>query len=172
MQPINQPQPATCFTVDQALSPDQSAALIARANALGFSETSGLYPPSYRNNARLVLDDEQLAHTLFQRLRPHLPAKQGDWTLDGINPRFRLCRYTDGQAFRIHRDGVHHGPDGTESKLTFMVYLNDAGAFVGGHTRFFADRSPTNPTLRIAPKAGTLIVFDHTLWHDGEDKKH
>jgi len=168
MQPINVDLPATCFTLAEALSRVEVQDIIDLATDVGFTPTAGLYPASYRDNDRLVLEDADLAAKLFERLRPHLPRQLGSWTISGINPRFRLCRYRDGQAFRIHRDGVHHGDDGSESKLTFMVYLNDAGEFTGGRTRFFRDRDPTEPLLEIAPRAGTLIVFDHALWHDGE----
>jgi WD40 repeat protein len=51
-----------------------------------------------------------------------------------------------------------------------MVYLND-DAFSGGETLFFAGRSAAmlgqDATLCLRPRKGSLIVFDHALWHAG-----
>ncbi len=158
--------------IPDALGPAECQRLIARARAQGFRSASPAYPPSYRNNDRLVLDDDELAASLFARLRAHLPQHLtidgAGWTLVGLNPRFRFCRYHAGQRFSIHRDGVQHRGDREQTLLTFMVYLNGADAFEGGATRFFASRDPDGPvTAEIPPRAGALIVFDHTLWHDG-----
>lgn len=163
----------TCYLIRDALDPATCATLIAEAEARGFRSAASAYPPSYRTNDRQVLDDPDLARRLLARCAALLPeqleADGARWRLDGLNTRLRLCRYGVGQAFGRHRDGVHHeGPD-RRSMLTFMVYLNDAAAFGDGHTRFFASRAEDAPiTLQIAPRAGTLIVFDHSLWHDGE----
>ena len=156
------------------LTPAERGRLIARAEEIGFRSPAPEYPPSYRNNDRLVLDDPALAGRLMERLAPHLPARlrvEGrDWRPSGLNERFRLCRYRPGQRFGIHRDGVHRREDGQRSLLTFMVYLNGAGEFRGGSTRFFPTRgAPASSTVALAPTAGTLILFTHDLWHDGEE---
>jgi WD40 repeat protein len=57
--------------------------------------------------------------------------------------------------------------------LTFMIYLNDGSEFSGGDTLFFANgprASPdANPVVaRVRPKMGSLILFDHGIWHAGE----
>ena len=57
-----------------------------------------------------------------------------------------------------------------ESKLTFMIYLNDGMA--GGETRFFMDieqafQQPPCPYLSVQPKAGMALVFLHSIWHEG-----
>jgi WD40 repeat protein len=50
-----------------------------------------------------------------------------------------------------------------------MVYLNSALEFEGGATRFFPSSDATGaPLASVSPRAGSLIVFDHSLWHDGE----
>jgi hypothetical protein len=146
--------------------------LIARAEGGGFRSPAPEYPPSYRNNDRQVLDDPVLAARLLERLRPHLPERireDGvDWRLCGLNERLRLCRYRPGQRFGIHRDGVHYREGGRQSRLTFVVYLNDAAEFTGGSTRFFPARGAP-PASSVLPVAGTLILFTHDLWHDGEE---
>ena len=154
------------------LSRAECRELIARAEGRGFRSPEPEYPPSYRNNDRQVLDDPALAARLLERLRPHLPERiheaGRDWRLCGLNERLRLCRYRPGQRFGIHRDGVHYREGGRQSRLTFVVYLNDAGEFAGGSTRFFPARGAP-PEASVPPVAGTLILFTHDLWHDGEE---
>jgi len=145
------------------LTRDECRQTIAAAEAKGFEGMGPRYPGGYRNNDRALLDDKALAARLFDRLRPHLPAEYGDWRLEGLNSRFRFCRYREGQQFTKHRDGAWAPSADERSWLTVMLYLNDAGEFVGGATRFFDDAPES-----IAPREGQAIVFDHRQWHDGE----
>lgn len=161
---------ATCFVVPGALSPERCRALCQEAQRRGFRSPSAAYPPSYRTNERLVVDDPSLAAGLEVSLAAYLPSTwRGDdglpWPVSSINERVRFCRYREGQWFSRHRDGVFHRTAQERSALTIMVYLNDD--FEGGHTRFFAGPHDRTPTWRYRPRAGSLIVFDHRLWHDG-----
>lgn len=181
---IERPLPASlgaCTLIHGFLDAGECAALIAAAEARGFAGAGSDYPPSYRNNDRQVVDDEALAQRLFERLHRHAPAELSDadgarWRLDSLNPRLRLCRYRPGQRFAIHQDGVHHRGPRLRSRLTFMIYLTDGAEFAGGDTVFYAggpgrggdtDGAPP-PLARVRPRAGTLILFDHALWHAGE----
>ena len=161
----------TCTVLPNLLEDKECQAWIARLEGDGFQQTGGDYPPSYRDNDRLILDDPALARQLFQRLRPHLPPtlERGSqrWFLKGLNSRFRSCRYRDGQAFTRHRDGAH-AEGSCRSLLTLMLYLNDASQFEGGSTRFYRDRWSESVEREVPPRAGQGIVFDHALWHDGE----
>lgn len=173
----------TCVLIPGFLSTAECDALIEAAEGRGFTSAELDYPPSYRNNDRQVLTDEQLAARLLRRLREGFPGGierllPGDlipnWRLEGINERFRLCRYQPGQRFHIHQDGVHHRGSDCRSMLTFMVYLTDGDDFEGGDTLFFAagpqaGEGKSNLVARIRPRAGSLIVFDHSIWHAGEE---
>ncbi len=161
------------------LSATESRAYIDLSEARGFAAAESDYPPSYRNNDRLVLDDAAMAERLFARLRPLVPptmeitGRDGGlqtWRIAGLNERIRFCRYLPGQRFSIHQDGVHHRAPGLESKLTFMIYLTDSELFEGGDTLFYSGGPGSAPAVvsRIRPRAGSLIVFDHALWHAGE----
>lgn len=156
----------------ELLSPAECRDFINRAETTGYQAMQGDYPPSYRNNDRVVIDDPELARTLFARFRYTLPDRleRGGqtWQLVGLNSRFRGCRYSGGQQFTRHRDGAHSEPDGAKSFLTLMLYLNDHSEFEGGHTRFYEDRWTQEIARSVPPAAGTGIVFDHTLWHDGQ----
>lgn len=173
MKPEAVPGLPGCYLVRNFLSREECSRLISRGRQLGYRKPDPVYPPSYRNNERLVVDDKDLAATLYQGLNSALAPltdEQGhNWLPIGINERIRFCRYLPGQFFGIHQDGVHHRTSRVQSRMTFMVYLNDSAEFSGGATRFFANRSPDSQTVvQIAPECGTLILFDHSLWHDGE----
>jgi WD40 repeat protein len=164
-----------CRLIPGTFTKTECLSLIRRAQSVGYSKASLYYPPSYRNNERLVIDDHEFADRVFRRVRGQLPQIITDpdrtqWKLVGINERFRLCRYESGQFFKIHRDGVYHRNDKIQSKLTFMVYLNGREEFDGGLTRFFESRDPQSQVIAsIPPLAGSLIYFDHDLWHDGQE---
>lgn len=166
MQPIYSPLPSerTAFLVSDLLDGEECARLVADGTP-GFRPTGRDYPASYRDNDRLVRDDPGLAAALFARLRAHLPERLDGARLVGLNPRFRFCRYRDGQRFRVHRDGAHAEGPRVRSRLTVQVYLDEG--FAGGRTRFFGSRFGEE-TFAVSPRRGTAIVFDHALWHDGE----
>ncbi|NBF12605.1 2OG-Fe(II) oxygenase [Pseudomonas sp. Fl4BN1] len=166
-----------CILVHGFLSASECEALVEAAEKLGFANAGSDYPPSYRDNDRIVADDPALAGRLFERLThcasraPGLGAMLDEdrWRMVGVNERLRFCRYRPGTQFRAHQDGVHHRQH-TQSRLTFMIYLND-DAFSGGETLFFEGRSAAmsgrNARLCLRPRKGSLIVFDHALWHAG-----
>ena len=172
-----------CTVVPEFLTPQECRELIALAETKGFHGASTDYPPTYRSNDRLVYDDESLSMRLFKRLRgfaPEVLESHGDrgsetWRLDGVNERLRFCRYAPHQQFNIHQDGVHHRGFNRRSLLTFMVYLTDGTDFSGGDTEFFSDgpraaragSAQPEVVARIRPKIGTLILFDHRIWHAG-----
>lgn len=171
-----------CWLFPDFLSPSECDAEIASAQAHGFVRADADFPPSYRNNRRLVLDDPSRTEALYARLLTRLGADAlvrdahgRRWRPTGVNPRLRYCRYEPGEAFHLHQDGVRHERDGRRSFLTFMIYLDDPDRFEGGATRFFAhgpegDGNGDHPVLlSLRPPRGSLIVFDHDLWHDGAE---
>ena len=154
------------LTLDDVLSGPECAALIARIEAAGPSEApittaTGIAMRSdIRNNTRVMFDDPGLAATLFERVRPHVPARlEEDWVLCGANERLRCYRYAAGQYFAPHFDGAFTRNTNERSLLTFMVYLNECEA--GGHTGLI------DLELEISPRAGRALVFNHFLLHEG-----
>jgi WD40 repeat protein len=170
-----------CEVFEHFLSPAECRGLIERVESTGFAAASDDYPPSYRNNDRLVVDDPTLAAQLFHRLQQHAPqvlpaadavSSHEHFALARLNERIRFCRYRAGQEFTIHQDGVYHADEQHQSRLTFMIYLTDGDDFGGGDTLFYA-RGPTAhgaPAVvaRVRPRIGMLILFDHSVWHAGE----
>ncbi len=184
---VNHPLPSGmgfCAVISEFLSSAQCQALIDRGDANGFRSANTDYPPSYRNNERWVVDDAALAQVMGERLTAvwqlsgldqRHDESSGGWRFDSVNERFRFCRYQADQAFHIHQDGVHQRGPMLQSRLTFMIYLTDGDDFEGGDTLFFAGGPGTNvdgqshpPVVaRVRPRRGSLILFEHHLWHAG-----
>lgn len=171
------PSAGFCALVHDFLSAAECTALITRMEAFVFRAANSDYPPTYRDNDRLVCDDAALAQQLFQRLGTHVPQQRkledSTWHLQELNPRLRACRYRAGQQFRIHQDGVYHVSARRRSLLTFMIYLDGPESFDGGDTVFYAGGPRAQECVqpaeigRLTPRRGSLIVFDHALWHAG-----
>lgn len=169
-----------CLLVPNFLTQAECQELIALSEGRGYVTAETDYPPSYRNNHRHVSDSSDLAARLTERLRGHAPATLiadgREWSFDGINERFRFCRYQAGQRFNVHQDGVHHRGPGCRSHLTFLVYLTDGTAFSGGDTVFYAQGPADHghggepcELGRVRPQAGSLLLFDHDIWHAGDE---
>ncbi len=161
------------FVIHNFLSEEECAALIRRSEAAAYEPgtVGGVVNENFRNNERVIVDDESLASDLFQRAHPFLPAVFDGHHLVGFNERWRFYRYQPGQTFQPHRDGSYlRMTTGDKSEVTMMIYLNEE--MVGGETRFFADadhafQHPPSPYLSVQPKTGMALVFEHAIWHEG-----
>ena len=163
------------WTLSDVLTPEECRQLSDRAEALGFTSAVGRRRegaqmlPELRNNDRAALDDPALADRLWERVRDYVPAEVEGWQAVGLWANFRFYRYDPGQRFKRHRDGTETGPDGTRSRFTFLLYLNDGCE--GGET-IFSDYVPGEAgtevrEIRIAPQAGSGLFFLHRRWHEG-----
>ena len=159
---IAHPIPAAlgyCAVIEEFLSAAECRSLIELAERHGFGSAALNYPPTYRNNDRLVHDDADPASRFYERLRPFAPAviERGvgeRWHLQGVNDRLRFCRYRPQQQFNIHQDGIHHRNTTHRSLLTFMVYLTDGETF----------RAVTLNFLRTAPVRHQSETRDLRSW--------
>ena len=146
------------------LSDESDTMLSERSNS--FKSAISHYPVYYRNNDRLVEDNDTLSKQFFEKLRKF--NINGLDEITGVNNRFRFCRYQKNQLFSKHQDGVHYPNDRQESKYTFLLYLNQDD-FTGGNTEFFTSKYDESPTKIITPKKGKLVIFDHRIWHQGAE---
>lgn len=161
------------FVIHHFLSEEECAALIRRSEALAYEPgmVGGVVNENFRNNERVLVDDEFLASNLFQRAQPFLPAVLEGHHLVGFNERWRFYRYQPGQTFQPHRDGSYlRMKTGDKSEVTMMIYLNER--MVGGETKFYASADhaflqPSVPYLSVQPKTGMALVFEHAIWHEG-----
>jgi predicted 2-oxoglutarate/Fe(II)-dependent dioxygenase YbiX len=153
------------FTLDDVLTRDECAALIARIDAANPEVapiTTGagfVMRPDIRNNERAIIDDVALARDLFARVEAVLPSPLFGKRPVGANERFRCYRYQPGQRFAPHYDGAFARNEHERSELTFMVYLNDG--FTGGHTAFL------DFDVSAVPRAGSALLFQHQVLHEG-----
>ena len=167
-----------CFVIPSLFSKTECEQLLNSEIKNSFQKAISNYPTYYRNNDRFVIDNDDLANQLFEKVKPYLPetieinsaiqAENGVWHLKELNNRLRFCKYSANQYFHRHLDGVHYRNDTTQSKLTFMIYLNSATEFEGGRTLFFKTKETNEIWASYIPKQGDLIVFDHNVWHEGE----
>jgi prolyl 4-hydroxylase len=159
------------FVIHDFLSGAECAELIRRSDGLAWETgtVGGEVVDAVRNNERVLFDDPLLAGDLYRRARPFLPDEVDGLVLVGFNERWRYYHYRPGQTFKPHRDGVYQRLETwEESRLTFMVYLNDQMA--GGQTRFFAGLHEAfggHPYLSVRPTEGAALVFAHRIWHEG-----
>ncbi|MBD2207623.1 2OG-Fe(II) oxygenase [Calothrix sp. FACHB-1219] len=161
------------FTLDNILSPEECAEYITLTENIGYTDAPittirGFeIRPDIRNNQRVILDVPERAFDLWQRVSNYIPSTMGRWQAVGLNERFRFYRYDPGQRFALHHDGSYQRPNGEESLLTFMIYLNEG--FDGGETRFHL--SPRYyehlPTMAVVPVTGMALCFVHELVHEG-----
>ncbi|HVF85245.1 MAG TPA: 2OG-Fe(II) oxygenase [Abditibacteriaceae bacterium] len=161
--------PNQIFTIANFFSPEERARYIEQSEGAGYEEAAvgtrfgQETRKDVRNNERLILDDENLAEELWQRLVPFAPSPLWKRNAVGLNERLRFYRYDAGQTFKPHQDGSVKRENGEKSQVTFMVYLNDD--FEGGAMRFFL-RAP-HGEINIVPQTGMALLFLHTLQHEG-----
>ena len=152
------------FIIHDFLSPSECERHVERSEVVGYEtfKIDGDVFHGYRDNARLIIDDADLADTLWQLTGEHLPPLIESQPASGFNPRFRYYRYTGSEAFAPHHDGsVRIGK--RTSKLTFMVYLSNV--VKGGETRFYdADMRVKHS---VQPTIGKALVFEHAILHEG-----
>jgi hypothetical protein len=157
------------FVLRHFCTPPECDAFIARSEGAGYSEATLTTAAGFvldkevRDNARLILDDAELAARLWGRAEALLPGRIGGWRAAGFNERFRFYRYDPGQTFAPHWDGYFRRDNGEQSQLTFMVYLNEG--FTGGETKFY--REDGTPRLAVRPERGMALVFAHQQLHEG-----
>jgi predicted 2-oxoglutarate/Fe(II)-dependent dioxygenase YbiX len=165
------PASSVC-TIDDVLSSDECAALIARSEAVGYdaaplATAGGAQMLRERNNARVMIDDIDQAAALWSRLRHVFPTRfEEQWQATGINERLRFYRYEGGQRFDWHSDGIFRRTADEQSHFTLMVYLNHG--FEGGETLFRYLPEYGGEDLVITPKAGMALLFHHPICHKGE----
>lgn len=147
--------------------------IIARATDLGFepatvtSENGTLVIPDIRNNDRVIFDDFDLSDKLWRDVSRHFEKPFNGLRAIGINERFRVYRYVPGQFFDWHQDGEYTRSDGSVSKFTLMIYLNDG--VDGGGTSFADVFSPhVFADFTIEPVMGKALMFQHQLSHRGD----
>ena len=185
------------FVMTDILSPLECRYIIDTAEAIGFRADH----PITEDKSTGIDSCEWLASpgmvdSIFQRAKGLLPENMaeilnkkggvsgGAGKVCGINPRFRLFRYSSDSVYRAHVDGSWtcgglepntglYNNDlyrDRRSRLTFLMYLNDG--FDGGHTTFYVPSGDSNlKSYKVEPQMGGVLCFPQgnvaSLIHEG-----
>mmetsp|Transcript_99922 Transcript_99922/g.312157 ORF Transcript_99922/g.312157 Transcript_99922/m.312157 type:complete len:732 (+) Transcript_99922:30-2225(+) len=179
------------FVLSDVLSARECETLREVSEAIGYRPDVPLSSAlDERAQNVVIMASEEQNDVIFSRVRGSLPQELGGDRLIGLNRRWRLYRYAEGNLYRKHLDGswpssgTRSGPGGRQeyvydarggcrSRLTFIVYLNDN--FEGGETTFFVPRPSSEGQLEarpVQPLVGCATVFPHgdtgvPLLHEG-----
>lgn len=149
--------------LEDVLSPFECEDLINRAQPLlryvdearSEDDAAQIVTIAKPRNYQLAVVHDPLSELLYRRIVASLPS-----SAQSLNPRLRVLRYGPGEDFPFHFDlSVRH--ETLESLITVIAYLNDD--FVGGETSFDA--------AAVAPRRGSVLLFDHRIWHAGKPIK-
>ena len=158
----------SCFIIKNAFEDSECEALLSPILSR-FVSANDMYPDSYRSNERYWEDNDVLADVLYKKTTwlcdDHNETAKSLAGFCSLNSRLRFCKYSAGQVFNIHRDGVYHKSDNEKSKMTFLLYLNDN--YEGGETKFYKNKCDKIPTYTYKAKKGDLLIFNHEIWHEG-----
>ena len=114
---------------------------------------------SIRNNERILFFDNELAASLFEKIKIFLPNNEDQFEAIGLNEMFRIYKYSKGERFKMHRDGSFKRNEKEQSRYSLIIYLNDD--FEGGQTEF-------RDLFKVEPKIGTALCFKHPYKHEGK----
>lgn len=165
------------FLIENVLTKEETKLLIKASEEIGFQDAKE-YCHLYRTrlNDRLMSDDSAFSKLIWERVKSVLPKtyRNNEWKLQGLNSRWRYCKYKEGHYFGPHTDGGYQKDDITCSFFTFMLYLNSPldGDYEGGSTNFFSYKGKV--LYEVKPKAGMAIVFPqyvHGYLHEGAELK-
>jgi hypothetical protein len=151
------------WTLENFLSPSECTELIQLSETLGYEEAEVSLPggakmmKGLRNNYRLLYQDTALAERYWQKLKTYCPLMIENSRAVGLNKQFRFYKYELDQRFKRHIDGRFQRNAQEESRITFMIYLNED--FEGGETSF--------DQISITPKTGSALCFIHEQKHEG-----
>ena len=151
------------WTIENFLEAHTCRELIELSEKLGYQEaevnleSGAMIIKGIRNNSRLIYQNEALANELWTKLECFCPKVIEDNDAIGLNEQFRFYKYELNQRFKKHRDGRFKRNEKEESRITFMIYLNDD--YLGGETSF--------ETINIFPQIGMALCFIHEEKHEG-----
>ncbi|MCA6363264.1 MAG: 2OG-Fe(II) oxygenase [Bacteroidetes bacterium] len=152
------------WTIKHFLPETVCASLIHLSETTGYEEakvnfsTGAEMMKGLRNNYRLLYPNAELAAEFWQSLRHYCPDEIDGQKASGLNEMFRFYKYSSSQRFKRHIDGRFRRSAFEESRITFMIYLNDD--FEGGETAF--------DEVEIKPETGTALCFIHEQKHEGK----
>jgi hypothetical protein len=174
---VDSTQEDNAFVLENVLTAEEAATLVQRAEALGFEPATvysteaddNIVVKEVRDNFRVLEKFKAMADALWQVTSPFFPDEIDGKKKVGLFDLLRFYRYHPGQSFAPHVDHTVYPEelDGTESRYTFLFYLNDGCE--GGETRFtkIEDVKLGTPSSKITPRTGLALAFRHENEHEG-----
>ncbi|XP_025087896.1 prolyl 4-hydroxylase 1-like [Pomacea canaliculata] len=158
------------FVLHNVLSPEECKQYISQTEEKGYVKAllnigggKELLMTDVRNSDRCIIDSVEEALKVWQRIKEYIPQEWDGRAVIGLNERLRFLRYDPGQYFKPHMDGCYSRENGEMSFITIQIYLNDG--FEGGSTTFMS--LDGRQRLEVVPKAGSVLVFQHNIYHEG-----
>lgn len=153
------------ITIDDILTTEQIKNFVDLTENMGYEKATvnvakGIHvlQPKLRNNARVNIEDVELANYIYNEIKKYIPNKLNGQTLIGLDSTFRCYRYNQGEYFDWHYDGATK-KEPNVSLFTILIYLKNADE--GGNTEF--------EHLKINSKEGSCLIFPHKLLHRGAE---
>jgi len=157
------------FTLDKVLSENECKWIIERGEKLGFEpatvysteEDNNVIRKDIRDNFRVLEKFPAFGSRLWEVVKGLIPETIDGKKSIGFYELFRYYKYLKGNNFAPHVDHVVFSEDldGTESRFTFIIYLNEG--YKGGFTRF------PNLGVDVIPTSGKVLLFRHENFHEG-----
>lgn len=135
----------------------------AKVNVYGTTK----FLTNIRNNTKVEFTAPDLAIKIQSLLLQHniLPLTYNNLIFHYIGHYFRLYKYNETQFFKPHKDGKIVNNQSI-SQLTILLYLNSTQ---GGETILMPSGFKNkNDWQYITPKEGSILIFDHNIWHEGK----
>lgn len=168
-----------CSMLSDVFSAAACRRVVQTAESMGFTPEASYSlngKPTPSAEGCVWMTDGPLNDALFDRVRHMLPKTvAGAGELTGLNPRWRLYRYSPWAIYRPHIDGCWTGSgyDPTtgallddahgdrSSRFTFLLYLCDD--FEEGGTSFFfpSEDEEKLSAVSVAPLQGCVLLFPH-----------
>jgi len=151
------------YLIKNFLTDSECADFVRQSEAIGYEEATVTtlegqkMIKGIRNNQRVLIKDFELAERFWNKIQPFVTETFESWEPVSVNEQFRFYKYDVGERFNRHRDGRFRRSETEESRLTFMIYLNEN--FLGGETEF--------DTFSVTPETGTALLFRHDIKHKG-----
>eukprot|EP01084_Bolivina_argentea_P137550 242263_1 len=134
----------------------------------------------FRNSQRVMFDSSEMAFDIFRRIGVYIPndvSHTRNYYKFKLNERLRFLKYGIGEYFVAHTDGRYNTYDlSQQSLMTLLLYLNDLPNDIkeyGGQTILHDSGCPgyVGQFIDVVPKAGKILVFDHTIKHESATLK-
>lgn len=117
--------------------------------------------PEIRADKIVWLDNNEISISFFYEFINELTIQLNRKCYLGINfNEFHFAVYNKGDFYKKHKDAFNNSD---ERKITIITYLNENWLKEdGGELVIYTE----NKTLKIEPKAGTVVIFESFMEHE------